>query len=174
MTDIDFYVEATLKKTLLGVPLGSAPEEWESRLGGDFLDDVRKSRMRRDYGLIEIAFVRSAGSWRSVSASLQIHRMARGLDGVVPRPLTDVHGDFSRHVPLDVFRAALQARGGILEELTEPVAGGFRQFREKSTRTSLYVTGKSPQGAAEPGTLWSIIVQYAEGNAVPSHHPATS
>ncbi|WP_055701625.1 hypothetical protein [Streptomyces silaceus] len=158
MSDIDFYAEAALRKTFLGVPLGAAPEEWESRLGSDFLDDARKSRMRRDYGLIEIAFVRRAGSWESVSASLQIHRLARGLDEVVPRPLTDVHGEFSRHVPLDLFRAALQARGGELDEVTEPSAGGFRQFRETSTGTSLYVAGEPSQGAVEPGSLWSIIV----------------
>lgn len=159
MSDIDFYVEATLRQTILGLPLGASPEEWESRLGSEFLDDARKGRMRRDYGLIEIAFVKRAGTWESVSASLQLHRMARGLDGIVPRPLTDVHGEFSVRVPLDVFHRALRAQGGELEESTEPSSGGFRQFRETSRGTAVYVTDGTGQGAAEPESLWSIIVQ---------------
>ncbi|MET8685875.1 hypothetical protein ABZV77_16800 [Streptomyces sp. NPDC004732] len=174
MSDIDFYVETVLRQTVLGVPLGSSPEEWENKLGGDFLDDARKGRMRRDYGLVEIAFVRRAGAWESVSVSLQIHRMARGLDGIVPRPLTDIHGDFSPQVPLDVFLRALRAQGGDLEEGTEPSSGGFRQFRETSTGTTLYVADGSGQDALlEPASLWSIIVQHQTA-PVPSHQSATS
>ncbi|MEU7578292.1 hypothetical protein AB0B50_11875 [Streptomyces sp. NPDC041068] len=75
MPDVGLYAEAALRKTIFGVPLGTSPEEWESALGNDFLDDVRKSRMRRDYGLIEVAFERRSGLRESVSVSLQIHRM---------------------------------------------------------------------------------------------------
>ncbi|POX51506.1 hypothetical protein C3489_19945 [Streptomyces sp. Ru71] len=92
MSDIDFYVLAALRREVLGVSLGATPEAWQARLGDDFLDDVRKGRMRRDYGLVEIAFSRDSGIWAAVTVSLQVHRLARGLERVVPPALERAHG----------------------------------------------------------------------------------
>ncbi|MWA12850.1 hypothetical protein [Streptomyces sp. BA2] len=158
MSDIHFYVEATLRNEVLGVLLGASPEAWEASLGGDFLDDVQRSRMRRDYGLIEVAFVKRNGIWESVTVSVQIHRLARGLEDVVPQSLTDAYGEFSEYVPFDLFHEALLTRGGRLEEVEEPSTGGFRQFREPKAQSHLYVTGETSPGDMRPGSVWSIVL----------------
>ncbi|MEV7193970.1 hypothetical protein AB0N81_19510 [Streptomyces sp. NPDC093510] len=158
MPDIDFYVTAALRNEVLDIPLGAPPEVWEEGLGGDFLDDVTKSHMRRDYGLVEVAFTRRDGRWESVSASLQIHRLAHGLAGVVPPPLARSYGEFAEHVHFDRFRAALQARGGVLEEVAGRSMGGFSHFREAAVRSSVYVEGDPPHGGLEPATVWSIVL----------------
>ncbi|MEU5953042.1 hypothetical protein [Streptomyces sp. NPDC047525] len=158
MSDVDFYVGATLQNEILGVPLGASPEDWEASLGGDFLDDVRKSRMRRDYGLVEVAFVKRDGVWESMTASLQIHRMARGLEDIVPPPLTHTYGAFAELMPFDLFHEVLQGQGGSLEEVADPSTGGFRQFREPLTGSCLYVTDESSPGGMQPGSLWSIVL----------------
>ncbi|MFD4630737.1 hypothetical protein ACFVYR_24590 [Streptomyces sp. NPDC058284] len=158
MPDIDFYVTATSRNEVLGIPLGAPPEVWEQGLGDDYLDDAQKSHMRRDYGLIEVAFIKRDGLWKSVSASLQIHRLAHGLEGMVPPPLTRSYGEFSEQVVFGQFRTALQAQGGTLEEVADPSMGGFNHFREATARSSVYVVEEPPHGGLEPGTLWSIVL----------------
>ncbi|MFF1381156.1 hypothetical protein [Streptomyces sp. NPDC058308] len=158
MPDIDFYVTATLRNEVLEIPLGTPPEAWEEGLGDDFLDDAQKSHMRRDYGLIEVAFTKRDGLWESVSASLQIHRLAHGLEGMVPLPLARSYGEFSERMGFDQFRTALQTLGGALEEVADPSMGGFSHFREATARSSVYVVEEPPHDGLEPGTLWSIVL----------------
>ncbi|MFG2791452.1 hypothetical protein [Streptomyces sp. NPDC048419] len=157
MSDIDFYVIAATQNAVLGVPLGAPPEAWEGALGGDFVDDVEKSLMRRDYGLVEISFTKRHGAWESVSVSLQIHRLARGLEDMVPPQLTQRYGEFSERVRFDRFHTALLARGGALEEVPDASPGGFGHFREATAGSSVYVVEEPPHSGLEPGTLWSIV-----------------
>ncbi|MEU1022235.1 hypothetical protein ABZ366_09100 [Streptomyces sp. NPDC005904] len=165
---MDFYVAATLRNEVAGIPLGAPPEAWEEGLGDDFLDDIQRSYMRRDYGLIEIAFIKRAGLWESVSTSLQIHRLAHGIDGVVPLSLARSYGDFSRHVGFDTFRTALQAQGGALEEVDDLSMGGFNHFREATARSSVYVVKEPPHDGLEPDVLWSIVKPWARPAGPPS------
>ncbi|WP_371790085.1 hypothetical protein OG285_03075 [Streptomyces sp. NBC_01471] len=158
MSDMGFYVDAMMRNAVLGIPMGAPPEAWEAELGGEFLDDVRKSRMRRDYGLIEIAFIRNSGVWESVTASVQIHRLARGLEDVVPAPLTHAFGAFSECVWFDPFRVELEARGGRLVEVVDSSGRGATEYREAEAGTSVYVVGEPPVGDREPGSLWSIVL----------------
>jgi hypothetical protein len=51
-----FYVDAVLSGAVLGVGRGSSAPQVEQALGREFLDDSRKQRMRRDYGLVEFHF----------------------------------------------------------------------------------------------------------------------
>ncbi|WP_406446409.1 hypothetical protein OHB14_45190 [Streptomyces sp. NBC_01613] len=161
MSDIDFYVTAATRNEVLGVPLGTPPETWEEALGDDFLDDVQKSRMRRDYGLVEISFTKRNGVWESVSVSLQIHRLAHGLEGMVPPPLTRAYGMFSERVEFDHFCTELQARGGALEEVADASIGGFCHFRESAAQSSVYVVKEPPHNGLKAGTLWSIVLSRA-------------
>ncbi|TLS41834.1 hypothetical protein FE633_34055 [Streptomyces montanus] len=151
-------MNATMRNEVLGVPVGAPPERWEEGLGGDFLDDVQKSRMRRDYGLVEVAFTKRDGHWESVSASLQIHRLARGLEGMVPAPLERAYGKFQERVGFDPFRTVLQARGGALEEVADASMAGFGHFRETTAHSSVYVVNDPPHGDLRSGALWSIVL----------------
>ncbi|MEU9011370.1 hypothetical protein AB0D12_16625 [Streptomyces sp. NPDC048479] len=158
MSDIDFYVDAVTRNEVHGVPLGAGPPAWEEVLGADFLDDVRKSRMRRDYGLVEVAFIRREGVWESVTVSLQIHRLGRALEGLVPAPLESAYGKFSERVRFDNFCALLQSRGGSLEQVADSSIGGFDQYREVNARSSVYVAEDPSQAGLGEGSIWSIVL----------------
>ncbi|MEV8014851.1 hypothetical protein AB0O76_00505 [Streptomyces sp. NPDC086554] len=162
MTDIDFYVSAVTRNRVLDTPLGTPPEAWEAALGGDFLDDVHKKDMRRDYALVELAFIRSGGHWQSVTASIQVHRLARGIQGIVPAPLEQAYGPFAPRTRFDAFHDALREQGGNLEEVKDPSLGGFRYFRETTTRADIYVVDEPPSEEFEAGTLWSVILSQTD------------
>ncbi|WP_405482222.1 hypothetical protein [Streptomyces sp. NBC_00009] len=158
MPEVEFYVDATLRKRILDVPLSASPKAWEDSLGEDFLDDVQKSRMRRDYGLVEISFVRRNERWESTTVSLQIHRLARGIEGLVPLPLRQAYGEFSESLKFEAFRIELERRGGALEDITDVPRGDFIHYRESNTTSSVYVAKKSPLGDAKNDALWSIVL----------------
>ncbi|MFF4569273.1 hypothetical protein [Streptomyces sp. NPDC001410] len=157
MSELEFYVKAALQGEILGARLGTSPEIWEENLGSDFLDDARKSLMRRDYGLIEVTFAKSRGSWESVAASLQIHRLAHRLDGMIPPPVTVAHGTFSAHVRIGEFRRELEMQGGTLREVTDSSRPNFVHYQEPSIGSSVYVVNLA-HTPLEEGDIWSITL----------------
>ncbi|MEV0484971.1 hypothetical protein AB0I69_30720 [Streptomyces sp. NPDC050508] len=161
MADIDFYADTVLRHRVLDIPLGSPPSVWEERLGTDFLDDLKKGRMRRDYGLVELTFAKKGEKWESVTASLQIHRLEGGGEGLVPSQLEYSFGQFTQSVLFGAFIEALRSRGVDLEEVSGAPTKGFSQFRAQGSQTSVYVRTTEPGEKPEGGTLWSIVLPYS-------------
>lgn len=64
MSDVAFYASLIVNGEILGCTFGDAPEVWDSALGDDYLDDRRKGRMRRDFGLVEVSFQRVDQQWQ--------------------------------------------------------------------------------------------------------------
>jgi hypothetical protein len=56
---------------LAGVGRGALLEQAEAAFGADFLDDLHKRKrvLRRDYGLVELTFVRGTGPTGPASSS---------------------------------------------------------------------------------------------------------
>lgn len=158
MSDVEFYAEAVTRNEVLGVPVGAPPDAWEAGLGDDFLDDVQRSTMRRDFGLVEIAFTRRGGEWESMTASLQVHRLARVSEGVVPPVLVRAYGEFHGSLRFDELREAVRARGGSLREVTEAPVRGFDHYREARTHASIYVVQEPSHGGLAVGTVWSVVL----------------
>ncbi|WP_157880169.1 hypothetical protein [Streptomyces natalensis] len=105
MADLDLYVEAVTRAEILGAALGVDVSKWSEAFGDDCVEDVRKSRMRRDYGLIEIFFERRAASCCSGNFS-SIHRLGQG-EHVVPRVLARRYGEFRSRAKFEDLRDSI-------------------------------------------------------------------
>ncbi|GLW17703.1 hypothetical protein Stsp01_44460 [Streptomyces sp. NBRC 13847] len=154
--DLDFYVEAAIRAKVGGAALGDDASQWSKALGDDCVEDVRKSRMRRDYGLIEIFFERRAATWRSTGFSLQIHRLTPG-ESVVPAALSHRYGKFRSQVNFEELHNAILRTGNDVVEWER--AGEYRHYKIPQGNTSIYVADASD--AALPvtsGVVWSINV----------------
>jgi hypothetical protein len=153
MSDLDLYVEALTEGTVLGVAVGATDDEVANVLGTDFLDDVRKKRMRRDYGLIELYFHREGYVWRCAGITLQVHRLAGATD-LVPAPLAERYGAFRPLVPFAEVSAEVRARGR--ELVRESLADDFGHFHLSGT--TAHLTAVRDQCASEPSftEVWSI------------------
>ncbi|SOD67133.1 hypothetical protein SAMN06297387_1292 [Streptomyces zhaozhouensis] len=159
--DLDFYVRTATRGTVCGLGAGSLPTEWDLVLGGDCVDDVRKGRMRRDYGLLEASFLRREGEWQCTTVSVQVHRLVWAED-VVPRRLREEHGDFRTHVPFALLSARITEAGFGLEEVGDPSMKGFTAYRLSGTSSVLYVV-RTPPGDGGPhqgDDVWSLALSF--------------
>lgn len=94
MTGFDFYVDVIAHGNVLGVGLDSSVSDW-GFMGDDYIDDIRKNLMRRDYGLIELSFEKKDEEWFCFAISIQVHRLAvYGPEKLVPLPLVNRYGRF--------------------------------------------------------------------------------
>lgn len=156
MTDLDLYVEAATRAEVAGAILGVDVSQWGEALGDDCVEDVRKSRMRRDYGLIEIFFERHAATWRSTGLSLQIHRLNQG-ESVVPAALSRQYGNFRSQVKFEDLRNSILQAGSDVEELER--VGGHRHYKLPRSNASIYVVDEADSGLPVAyGNVWSINV----------------
>lgn len=156
MMDLDLYVEAATRAEVAGTTLGVDVSQWSEILGDDCVEDVRKSRMRRDYGLIEIFFVRHAAKWRSTGFSLQIHRLNQG-ESVVPAPLSRRYGNFRSRVKFEDLHNSILQTGSEVEELER--VGECRHYKLPRSNASIYVVDEADAGLPVAyGDVWSINV----------------
>ncbi|MEV7087525.1 hypothetical protein AB0O07_16740 [Streptomyces sp. NPDC093085] len=158
MSDLEFYTTAMIRGELMGANLLSDPEEWEAALGHEYVDDVKKSRMRRDYGLIEVHFTRSR-AWKCTGVSLQVHRLAWDNGNLVPAPLIDRYGAFSSRVPFETVRRLLTGGGCRIDEDRAKSQGEYATFSVRRTPASI-VTLRNPgeDEPFQPGDIWSITL----------------
>ncbi|MFJ9410608.1 hypothetical protein [Streptomyces sp. NPDC101393] len=154
MTDLEFYVQAAIRAEVAGAALGADALQWAEAIGDDCVEDVRRSRMRRDYGLIEIFFERRTGTWQSTGFSLQVHRLGLGKD-MVPAALSSRYGDFRKRVEFESLCESILHTGNDIEELER--VGAHRHYKLPRSNVSIYVVGESdPALPVAYGDVWSI------------------
>ncbi|MEE1941121.1 hypothetical protein V1L54_17215 [Streptomyces sp. TRM 70361] len=160
MTDIDLYVDLIKNGEVLGVGLGSSPEEWESRLGDDYLDDQRKGQWRRDYGLIEVSFQKREKKWECFGFSAQVHRLRPEKSGIVPGALERAYGRFELSPLFAELADRLDREGLHIEELGSPSMGGFVRHRARSSsfRAEVISSRGEEDGHELREILWSITI----------------
>ncbi len=163
MTDVDFYVDALLSGLICGVGPGSTAGEIEEALGSDFVDDARKQRMRRDYGLVEFHFNRRPPTWVCVGASIQVHRLLDAVPGIIPPALIDRYGMFVASLEVGHLTDALRAKGGG-NLVREETSGEFVRYRVDGTNLLVHarqVQSKSPDAGSDSEKVWSIEMREA-------------
>ncbi|MFB9555316.1 hypothetical protein [Streptomyces roseoviridis] len=148
MSGLDFHAHVAARGDVLGVGVGAEPEEWERRLGSDFVDDRDRALLRRDYGLVELSFQQQRdGSWPCFGVSVPIHRLRWDPESAVPPALRSAYGDFGPSVRLGDLTAAVAALGGTVEpddDGTDGAEGGgttsdFRRYRVRESGVRLFV-----------------------------------
>jgi hypothetical protein len=157
---LDLLATASVAGRFAGVGRGSLLAQAEAALGEDFLDDLhRKKRLlRRDYGLVELTFVRRP-DWVCAAVSIQVHRLASGAPEVVPRPVRDSHGDFPRTVPFAPLAEAVRQKGHDVRAAPAEADRSFLEYQVEGTTTQIYVVREDAPQAAPPnraGDVWSI------------------
>lgn len=156
MTDLDFYLDALLSGQVLGVAVGVTADEVERALGDDFVDDVRKKRMRRDYGLVELYFHGVDGEWTCSGSTIQVHRLAETGADAVPATITGRYGEFRPVVRFAELADALRARADGRTPVRDALTDEFGHFHLPGTGSHL--TAAREAGATDPvfGAVWSI------------------
>jgi hypothetical protein len=158
MTAVRFFADVARTGTIAGVGLGSSAEDIREALGDQFLEDRRKKSLRLDYGLLE--FNLFSGVCEGIA--VQIHRLAQGLDDLIPEALAPTLAELTNTMSFDMFRVEVE-RGGdcSIEEL--PPQTGYRCYRVKDSPAEIYVVDET-YGDDEnmaPGDLWSIMISGA-------------
>lgn len=135
---------------LQGLGLDAKPADWDQALSSDSwepLIDQQAARMRRDYGLVEVHYVRDESSWRCSSVTLQLHRLAGTYDEIVPPGLRDAVSREEKQVASADLLACLDAHG-VTHELI-PDRKGSGEVRYWVPRSAVIVA------AAATGVIWS-------------------
>ncbi|MGC4876807.1 hypothetical protein ACLQ26_11185 [Micromonospora sp. DT43] len=159
MIDLAFYVDAARSGSILGVGPGSTADEIQNALGRDFVDDARRGRMRRDYGLVEFQFNRSGSGWLCFGMAIQVHRLPSGGTRIIPAALRDRYGQLAASVDADLFAQALAMRGGQI--VREGVEGEFTRYRVDGTSSFVHVHEERQEliGEGGSGDVWSIEIR---------------
>lgn len=159
MSALSFLVDFALNGRIEGVGLNSPPEQWAESLGTDFIDDRSKSnkRMRRDYGLVELGFHRSEGSWACFLISLQVHRLWRYPDGV-PQKLLGRYGEFPRSIQFEEVRSALQLHGSEPQLIADDNGADTARYYVPPVNVLIaVVAGEAEQlNDLSAGSIWSM------------------
>ncbi|MEV5969854.1 hypothetical protein [Streptomyces sp. NPDC051921] len=129
MSDLEFHARVAAHGDVLGVGIGARPEEWEARLGADYVDDRSGALLRRDHGLVELTFQEERGSWSCLGFTVQVHRLRWDPGSAVPAALWDAYGGFGRSVRFGDLTAAVAALGRTVEPDDDGTAADFRRYR---------------------------------------------
>jgi hypothetical protein len=159
MTDIDFYVDVVCRENVLGVGVGGSLDSFAAALGDDCVDDERKGRLRRDYGILEAFFERTSGAWRCVGLTVQIHRLRHSEEGLVPEPLRQRYGSFSEGVAWSALKQRIEAGGCLVVLDQRGYTGEFRRFLVNPSGVTVVARKPDPPASEEEQSLlWAIEV----------------
>ena len=165
MTGIDFYLDALLSGLVCGVGPGSTADEIESALGREFVDDVRKQRMRRDYGLVEFYFDRVKQAWICVGSTIQVHRLLDVDSEIVPSALADRYSAFATTLGVEFLAETVSAKGGP-NLIREGATGEFVRYHLDGTNCFVHARQIQPEAVdSRPGfkEVWSIEIRGSVG-----------
>jgi hypothetical protein len=167
---VGFFVDLVVRGRLLGVGVGSSPQEVAAALGPDFVDDDQDWFTRRDYGLVEFTFLRE----RSYSCGfliVEVHRLCSMGTTIVPPAIIDRYG------PIPVRLAAAPLLRGAASAGCE-----MRPTGEQDTTDEVYVAARTgclihvvagsagPGGACPDDGRWP---QPGEVSVIELHDPAS-
>jgi hypothetical protein len=155
----NFFVDFAVNGQVEGVSLNSTPEDWTLNLGPEFIDDKNKNntRMRRDYGLVELGFLRAEGLWNCFLISLQVHRLWRNNNNVPPR-LVARYGEFPKSVPFRELRTILSEVGYEPQLIADQGPSDTARYHIPSTGVLIGVVSKEAgeHDNAPAGSVWSM------------------
>lgn len=142
---------------VLGQGLHSTPDAWDHALGDpDWpLVDVRRHLMRRDFGMIEVGFTRHGVDWTCTHATIQVHRLGRDLEQLVPPGIGEAYGPIEPKVTFSDLLDAEPLRGVQAELILDRDTTMMPRYWFAQNETIVFVQG--PDNEA-PGSLWAVGV----------------
>ncbi|KOU32577.1 hypothetical protein ADK53_21810 [Streptomyces sp. WM6373] len=155
-----FCVEVLRSGTIQDLGLDAQPDAWEAKLGQDYVDDVRRGRMRRDFGLVELSFLKMGESWNCIELSIQIQRLAMAEVDTVPNFLIEKFGKFESRIKFDDLQEQLATEGIRLDRIGDRTQDPHARFSVAKSGAIVHVLTVEPEGVGRPriGDVWSISV----------------
>lgn len=150
-----FLAAVAVTGTVVGLGLGASPVQIRDALGSEYIADRRKKSLRLDYGLLE--FNLFEGSCETIA--IQVHRLANGIEGLIPAALCAFFQGNPRSIPFEPIRNEIERDGAcLLEELQKQY--GYRCYRVAESHVNLYIVDEimSEGEPFAPGDLWSIMI----------------
>lgn len=156
MSACQFLVEVLKSGAVQGLGLDAQPDAWEAMLGSGYVDDVRKGRMRRDYGLVELSFFKEGDIWQCFEVSLQVHRLAMGIPDVVPDSLIEEYGKLESRVRFSDLQANATAEGLQLAQIRDPGGHLHSRFSVMESKAIVHVLEADSGDNLRQGDIWSV------------------
>ncbi|MGO1053040.1 hypothetical protein [Crossiella sp. CA198] len=169
MSEIDFYANfAASSGEVLGLGVGSKPDEWTQKLGDRF-DENRFSEesLSRDFGFIGLDFLPASDQWSCDLVSLKIHKLGMNIEGwdPVPEALSDTYGKFSDRVSIDALVEPLSSMGLTLLRVRSDQLSELETLWIPETRVEIWMV-RDPDFASDRGKQ--------VGDIYTIHHHSTS
>lgn len=160
MADLNFCSDVCTSAQVLGRGLRSSLAEWEQSLGNNYVDDERKGRLRRDYGIVELSFARMEGNWECMAISVQVHRLALPHEDVIPEVIARRYGKFRERVPFVELERSIREGGASVELISDAVEPHPKRFWVPSSQALVHVVDEPLHDADGPryGDVWSIAL----------------
>lgn len=156
MSAFRFLVEVLKSGTVQGLGLEARPGAWESKLGSGYVDDVRKGRMRRDYGLVELSFFKDGGTWQCFEVSLQVHRLATGISNIMPSSLIEEYGKLESRINFSDLQANATAEGLQVAQIGDRGRHLHSRFSVMESRVIVHVLETDSGDILRRGDVWSV------------------
>jgi hypothetical protein len=126
-------------------------------LGTGYVEDLGRTTLRRDYGLVEFSWtrIRRDTAWRPGGFFVQVHRLTVG-------PATapfDRYRPFGQRLRFDDLTAAVVSQHDELVEITEGAdRPTYRRYRSAASGVVVLVVADATGGRLSTGDVWSIAV----------------
>jgi hypothetical protein len=159
MSALEFFTNFVTSGRVEGVGLNSTLGEWADSLGSDYIDDKSRSgkQLRRDYGLVELGFLRRNKLWSCFLISLQVHRLWQ-YDDNVPQALIDRYGEFPRSLQFQDLDRALLALGYEPKPIADEDGSDIARYSISVSNVLIAVIARAAEESNYPpvGSVWAM------------------
>ncbi|MEV5338570.1 hypothetical protein AB0K93_08790 [Streptomyces sp. NPDC052676] len=116
--------------------------------------------MRRDYGLVELSFLRLSREWLCTEISIQVHRLSSNPDPVIPDAIEDLFGEFESRVCLNSLSGLMAREGVHLASIEDQSRDWYSRFAAEESSAIIHVVSgaNGPVGDLHAGDVWSISI----------------
>jgi hypothetical protein len=170
MSDLDFYVHFAAHGDVLGLGVGSSPDEWAAKFGDGFTEGpLQWGQFGRQFGPIDLSFDEGEHGWRTNSITLSVHKGAGGADYPHPTPVRAEYGEFPAVVEFDPIADGLAAVGVPVYRVTHPLFEGVTNYWIEETSTTFTVVSDA-EYARDSGLAIGNVhsVKIARGDSNPA------
>ncbi len=161
----DFFADLATSGRILGLGLGSRPEDWAAALGDRFFEGSHyEGHLSREFGMLEVNFDGGPGEWSCEFLNVRVEQLSwppERVPGVAMAPgaLRDVYGPFPARVGFDEIADRLADRGVPVYKLNQISAAEPDLFWVADGGAMFHVLTPATAGdGLRPGDIHSVSV----------------
>ncbi|WP_433535059.1 hypothetical protein ACQPZK_23505 [Micromonospora sp. CA-249363] len=125
---LDFLADVAVTGTVLGVGLGSRPDDWPGVLGSDFHEASWTDRhLVRQFGFVDANFHDGSGEWICDYVDVKLWQVHR-FDDFVPEAILSRYGHFPPRVPFEEVADRLVSGGVEIYHVRREQVASLEQY----------------------------------------------